>query len=247
MIPKEPDADDDAPGRPQTEAEADKIQAQSDRLMDRIMARMEREGDAADFGKILEEELERGRRERGEPDLTPEQEAERAGWVEEMNAAGAEAIEAAQADTWKGESGKAGDDSDDPFGDKHPLSARAFELSLRLLREPEARGWINDETPAEHPVAVLIASVTSAGAKLAGALDGREDWPPPVDFCAGTIVRLKKAANYWEDARLAVESCREEGLVEFGWLAEVEVEIAALASATDRLIAELRARLEDGE
>ncbi len=243
MNPNAPDADDDPPDRPQTEAEADKMQAQSDRLMDRIVARMDREGDAADFGKVIEEELDRARRERGEPELTPEQEAERAGWVEEMNAAGAEAVEAARTEAWKGE---AGDDSDDPFGDKHPLSARAFEFSLRLMREPEARGWIDNGASAEHPVVVLIASVTSAGAKLAGALNGREDWPPPVDFCAGTIVRLKKAANYWDDARLAVESCREGALVDVAWLAEVVVEIAALASATDGLIAELRSRLEDG-
>lgn len=243
MTPNEPHLEDDAPDRPQTEAEADKMQAQSDRLMDRIMARMEREGDAADFGNVLEEELDRARRERGEPELTPEQEAERAGWVEEMNAAGAEAVEAARTEAWKG---GAGGDSDDPFGEKHPLAARAFEFSLRLMREPEARGWITDETPAEHPVAVLIASVSSAGAKMAGALDGGEDWPPPVDFCAGTIVRLKKAANYWDDARLAAESCRDEGLVESGWLAEISNEITALASATDGLIAELRARLEDG-
>ncbi|MEY2880446.1 MAG: hypothetical protein RLZZ15_2826, partial [Verrucomicrobiota bacterium] len=63
---------------PQTEAEAEKMQADSDRLSDRIQARLDREGPDADYEKILEEELERRSRERGDKPPTPEQAAERA-------------------------------------------------------------------------------------------------------------------------------------------------------------------------
>jgi hypothetical protein len=235
-------ADANAADHPQTEAEAEKMQAESDQLTDRIMARMEREGDAADYEKILAEELERARRERGEPDPTPEQEAERACWVEEMNAAAAEMLEAEGAEAWKRDGGE----PNDPFDDKHPLAARAFVLTLRVMRNVEERDWIPEDAGPEHPVAELVAGISRAGAKLAGALDGRDDWPPPLEYCAGAIVRLKKAAGYLEDATLAAESCREESLVEPAWLADVMREAAAIAAETDALIAEQRARLERG-
>lgn len=224
--------------QPQTEAEAEKMQAESDRLADRIAARLEREGDGADYEKILSEEIERARKERGEPDLTPEQEAERARWVDEMNAAAEEALAGMKTEEWK----EAGDGYLD---DKHPLSARAFELSLRVTKEIEKRGWVAIDASSEHPVVMLMNSIMSAGAKLAGALDG-EDWPPSLDFCAGIIVRLKKAAGYLEDAILAAESCREEALVDRAWLSEVAGEMGVLVAGVDEIIAELRGRLENG-
>ncbi|MEO7799440.1 MAG: hypothetical protein ABIY47_17125 [Opitutaceae bacterium] len=239
-----PSASADAPARPQTEAEAEKIQAHSDRLIDRVMARMEREGAAADYGKILSEEIERARRERGEPALSPEEEAEHARWTEEMNASATEALEAAKADSWKRDPGAAGEKSFDPLKRKHPLAARSYELSLRVMRDTEKRGWLTDGTNREHPVTVLIAGITSAGAKLAGALGG-DRWPPPLDFCASAIVRLKKAAGYLEDATLAADSCRDEKLTDATWLTEIATEIAALTAGTEALIAELRARLEN--
>lgn len=229
---------DDDVDRPQTEAEAEKMQAESDRLADRIAARLEREGEGADYEKILSEEIERARKERGEPDLTPEQEAERVRWVDEMNAAAEEALEDMKTEEWK----EAGDGFLD---DNHPLSARAFELSLRVTKEIEERGWIVDEAGAEHPVVMLMNGIMSAGAKMAGALDG-EDWPPSVDFCAGIIVRLKKAASYLEDAQLAAESCREEALVDRAWLIEVVGEVEALVAGVEVILAELRGRLENG-
>ena len=59
-------------------------------LLDRVSARIEREGhEEGKFEQILDEERARLRRERGEPEEPeppPEQEAERAAWIEEMNA-----------------------------------------------------------------------------------------------------------------------------------------------------------------
>jgi hypothetical protein len=226
-----------------TEAEAETMQADADRLTDRVMARIEREGDATDFEKILAEEIERARRERGEPDPTPGQEAERARWIEEMNAAVAGTIEDEAAEAWKhGDGAEAGDGPDE----EHPLAARAFALTLRVMRDTEQRGWIPADAGPEHPVAELVADISKAGAKLAGALNGREDWPPPLEFCAHAIVRLKRAAGYLEDAALAAGSCRDDSLVEPEWLEGVMAEVTAIASATDALIAEQRARLQPG-
>ena len=53
--------------KPLTEEEAEKMQEESDRLVDRIQARLEREGPDADYAKILEEELERQVHKAGSP------------------------------------------------------------------------------------------------------------------------------------------------------------------------------------
>jgi len=235
------DADDK--NRPFTEEEAEKMQADSDKLTDRVMARMEKEGETADFEQILEEELERARKERGEPDPTPEQLAERAQRMEDMNAAAEEVLKDEEAEKWKhdADSGSAGFSEE-----RHPLAKRAFELTLRVHREVDARGWVHEDAQSEHPVAELSFSIAKAAAKLAGALDGDDDWPPPLMFCAGTIVRLKRAAGYLEDAKLAAESCREESLVDPEWLAGVLRETEEIAEETNTLIAELRARLKKG-
>jgi hypothetical protein len=204
---------------------------ESDRLADRIEARMEREGPDADYEKILEEELERRRRERGEAPPTPEQEAERAEWIEEFNRAAEEAAGNPEAG--------AGEDR------KHPLAERAFEFSLRLHREVKQRGWQPDNASPEHPVVELVAGVMKAGAKMAGALDG-EDYPPPVEICGQSIARLKRAARYLADAQLAAETCAEQRLVDAAWLDGVAREIAALADENDTIINELRDRLKRG-
>jgi hypothetical protein len=235
---------DNPPGRPQTEAEAEKLQADSDRLTDRVIARMQREGASADYAKILAEEIERARQERGERDLAPEEEAQRFRRIEEMNAAASEALESAKANSWKREPSPIGKGFTDPLKRKHPLVKRSYQLSLRVMRDTEKRGWLAHEGNSEHPVTVLITGITTAGAKLAGAL-GSESWPPALDFCAGVIVRLKKAAGYLEDAKLAADSCREENLVDAAWLVEIERELAALTVGTQALIADLRARLEN--
>ena len=125
---------------------------------------------------------------------------------------------------------------------KHPLAEQAFELAARLMEATEARGWISESAMREHPVVEVVNAVMSASAKLAGALNGCA-WPPPVEFCAHTIVRLKRARDYLDDARRAAEACAEQNLVETEWLAAVCREIEEFAGATDALLAELRAKL----
>ena len=219
--------------KPQTEVEAEKMQADSDRLSDRIQARLDREGPGADYRKILEEEIERRSRERGEKPLTPEAEAKRAEWIDEMNRAGEEALKnpdpelEAEIDT------------------KHPLAERASDLAVRVMEATEERNWIPADASREHPVVELTGATMSAAAKFSGGLNG-ETWPPPADGCAGKIVRLKRARGYLDDALLAAESCAQQNLTEAGWLAETQRELQALAAAGDEVIEELRARLQRG-
>ena len=161
-----------------------------------------------------------------------------------MNALSAEALEADKADAWKEDGEASRGDLGERFY-KHPLSRRSLGFSFRVIREIGERGWINDDSNHEHPIAVLMEGLTNAAAKLIGALNGG-DWPPELDFCANKIVQLKKAANHLDDAKLAADSCRDESLVDPVWLAEIWREIDEIGAETDALIDELRARLEAG-
>ena len=219
------------PDQPLSEEEAEKMQEDSDLLADRINARVEREG-FEHYERILEEELERRSRERGETPLTPEEEAKQAEWLEEMNRAAGEAA------------ANPNPDLEEELSRKHPLSERAFEFSVRLMREPEERGWLPSDANSEHPVADMVSSVMSAAAKMAGALDGR--WPPELRACASTIVRLKRARGYLDHALLAAAFCEQEKLVDAAWLAETQREINALGHECDLILGELRAKLDRG-
>ncbi len=91
----------------------------------------------------------------------------------------------------------------------------------------------------------LEFALMCASAKFAGALNGQA-WPPELDFCAGVIVRLKRARGYLEDALGAAEACREDRLITPEHLGPIVVELSDLAREADALIAELRAKLERG-
>lgn len=218
--------------KPQTEEEAEQMQAQSDRLAQRVEARLRREGEDA-YERILEEEIERMRRERGEPEPTPEQLARNEEWIEEMNRGAEEELA-----------------NPDPEVEKelefeHPLVEQVVEFSLQLRETAKAEGWRPEGATHEHPVAELLDATMIAGPKLAGALNG-QCWPPEVEFCAHTIVRLKRARGYLEDALRATESCHEEKLVKPEHLGPILTELIDFIRDIDELIAELRAKLEQG-
>lgn len=219
--------------RPQTEEEAEQMQARSDRLADRISARLAREGKEADYQRILHEEIERMREEYGEPEPTPGQRARKAEWIDEANRAAEDAL-----------------NNPDPELEaelelEHPLAARAADLSDRVHQLAEEGKWIPAGASQEHPVVELQGATMIAAVKLAGALNGQA-WPPEIDFCAGAIVRLKRARVYLDDALRATESCQEEKLIAPRYLGPIVVDLIDLAHDADEIIAELREKLERG-
>ncbi len=218
---------------PLTEAEAEAMQARSDLLSDRIAARLEREGDDADFERIMDEEMARLRRERGEPEPTEEELARSAEWIDELNAAAEEVL--ANPDP----------ELEEQLRQRHPLVERLRELALQLHHTAKDERWVPEDAGREHPVRELIHATMCAGAKLAGALNGGQ-WPPDLEISALTIVRLKKAREYLDDAVRALESCQEEKLLTPAQMGPVLAELTDAIMDTDALIAELRARLERG-
>lgn len=233
---EDPEEDDEPQG--EAEAAADAEAARMDLLLDRVTARLDREPDpdGEAFDRIMKEERERLRQERGEPEaevLSPEREAERAQWIEEMIAA-CEATE---------------NEPVDPEDTRqHPLVEHCHELGGRLHDEIEANGWLPEGAPEEHPLHELKHGVWFASAKLAGALNGRRDeWPPEALFAGDTLVRLKKARNYLRDALRGHEAAEAEKLADPVWLQPIRQEIEALLQAVNGRIDEVRAVLERGD
>lgn len=216
---------------PLSEEEADELIADSDRLTDRLMARLDEAGEGADLEAILEEELERRRAEAESPPLTPEEEEDRSAWVKELNRAAEESRDEPEL-------------AADPDR-RHPLSERARALTLRLMAEVDNGGWVPNSIAGEHPVVDLVRSVTKAGGKLAGALDGR-DWPPLIDECGLCIAWLKRSRGFLTDALVAGDFCREQRIVPGAKLESLLREVAALQTDVDVVIDELRERLARG-
>lgn len=222
--------EDDAP-QSEAEAAADAETARMDLLMDRITARLDRE-DASDpdaFERIMSEERERLRRERGDPEpepLTPEEEAERGEWIAELNAAGEAALNEA---------------TDPEDLREHPLVEHCHELGSRIHDDIEKHGWLPEGSSEEHPFYALKHGVWFASAKLAGALNGRRDeWPPEALFAGDCLVRLKKARGYLQDAQRGLEAIEAEKLTDPTWWSPLRQELDALLQSVDDLIDEVR-------
>lgn len=224
----------------QVEAKADAEAARMNLLMDRVMARMEREGfeDGEAYDRIYWEEREKLRIERGEPapvPLTPQQEAERSRWIEEMNAAAEEAMR---------EYEEKGDDDELA---SHPLVDHCQELGTRMHHEVKDAGWVPESAPQEHPLHEAVYGVEFASAKLAGALSGlvrRKEWPPDPLFAGDTLVRLKKARMHLRDALAGLDAADEQRLADFDWRVARRAEVSAILRQVETLIAEVRSSLE---
>lgn len=215
-----------------SEAEAEARQARSDLLADRIQARLEREGETADYEKILAEELARLRRERDEPEPTPEQLARNEEHIEELNAAAEAAL--------------ANPDFNDTERREHPLAQCAAELATNLRQSAQQQGWLPPGTPEEHPLVELLSATEKAAAKLGGALNPRP-WPPELEASAGIIISLTLARTYLEDAARALESCHEENLIPSKDIGPLYIAVALLAQDVAALIIELREQLKNAE
>jgi len=221
------------------EAEADAEDARMEQLLDRVTARIEREGldeSGGNFDRIYLEERARLMAERGEsePELTPEQEREQERRVEELNAIAEEAL--------------ADEEGFQRFLERkrHPLSERATELAMKIGREIKAAGWLAADAPQEHPLRELIDGVRMASAKLAGAtgMGLRGEWPPDRLVAGSVLVRLKKARAAVHDALRGLNAAEEGRLADPGWIKSSRQEVEVLLAAVRQMIEEVRGVLE---
>ena len=221
------------------EREADAEQARMDLLGARIDARMLREDLPPDeLGRVMDEERERLRRERGEPE--PEEDPDWEDHIDELNEAALEAMEELASEAWKD------DPDDDP--EPHPLITRCREFAVRLHDDIDDFDALPEHAHAEHPLREIVEGVMLAGSKLAGALGSRsgpEDWPPPALLAGDPLVRLKKARGLLCDALRGLDSADAENLATKEWRDEVRREVDEILTDVLGLIRELRQVLAD--
>ncbi|MDB6092460.1 MAG: hypothetical protein JWM32_22 [Verrucomicrobia bacterium] len=216
---------------PQTEAEAEVMMQRNEQLMDRVHARLQREGVEANFEKVIREEIGRQRREHGEAEPTREQ-------IE----LGSELLEEVHRTMEDAGDDEPEDEKDDTI---HPLAVRARDMANGILKDVRAAKWVPPQAGIEHPCADLVNSTIKAAIRLAGVLLG-EEWPPEVEVCGLAIVRLKRVRGHFDDAEAAAQACAEQSLTNQEWLATVRVEIGECAGEIDAMIAEAKVILERG-
>lgn len=236
------DEDDDLPQSIE-EAEADDEDARMQLLMDRVVARIEREGlDEIDhYDRIYMEERARLMKERGEvePEITPEQIEERNRWVEEMNAIAEEAMAEHEAEKWK-------DDFEEEK--RHPLVEQCSDLAIAVRCEIREAGWMPENAHREHPLGEISDGVMIASAKLGGALGmADEEWPPDSLIAGNVIVRLKKARGYLKDAIRGLDAAEEESLATPQWRHETRIKVIDVLAQTETLLREARGVYESPE
>ncbi len=239
---QEENLDEDEP-QSRAEAQADAEAAYMNQLLDRVEARMEREGwnDMSNYDTIYEEERERLRRDLGmqpDPEPTPEQLEQNERWIAEMNAIAKEALSDMEAEKWKGHQER-----------KRPeLVERTSELGISVHKT--VHDLLPANPPQEHPLLEIVNGIRLASAKLAGALgceEDEEDWPPDPLFAGGTLVRLKKARNALSDTLSGLTSADQENLGTPEWRNQTRQEIDTILNEVRKLIQEVRDVLSDGE
>lgn len=230
-------ANDDGETVPPAEAAMDAEVERMDVLNDRVERRLKTES-PEEWDRIYEKESARLRRERGDPEpqpLTPEAEADREAWIDEINAAAMEAVEGADCDNWKQNRNA-----------DHPLVIECREFALELRRGSH----LPQNVSREHPLCEIIDSMMKASGKLAGALNGCTadgEWPPDELTAPGVLVFLKKARGYLRDALRGLDSADEEKLATPEWRSITRVHVTRILLATHERILEARQILTDDE
>lgn len=232
----EPDENYDETPQSEPEAEADAEAARMDLLNDRIMARLKKEpkANAKDYARIVAEERERLRKERGAPKPSSliQEEDDTEVLRTQIHEANFE-----EAMAREGEPGELA---------VHPLAEQCQELGIRVREDIYDSDWLPEDAQEEHPLHAITHSIWNASAKLAGALNGQgEYWPPDPLFAGDSLVRLKKARSYLNDAISALDAIEAEKLTDPQWCPPLRKELTAIIGSVDTLIQHLRIMLSE--
>ncbi len=133
--------------------------------------------------------------------LSPEEERKRAEWIEEMNAAAAEALNEPEPEPDPTREGI------DWIRDKHghvhhPLQHRCSESALKFWKKTDKLGLKNSN---DQDLGDFIGEWLTTGAKLAGALDGLAQ-DRHVPDAAFTVAYLKRALNHLHKSQTGLEA-----------------------------------------
>jgi hypothetical protein len=179
-------------------------------------------------------------KEMGWDDDDAENSEERAAWIEEMNAAAAEALDAPEPEP-------------DPHlegidwirterGDlAHPLQHRCFEGAIRFHHRI---GELGLEGASDRDLEQFIFEFQVTGAKLAGAL-GSIAQGAPVPEPAFTVACLKRALDHLHKSQAGLEALAPKGLLPEALVAEARKELFEIREGILQLMDRYRGRSTD--
>jgi len=170
-------------------------------------------------------------------ELSPEEEAKRREWIEEMNAAAEAALNEPEPEPDPAREGidwvrtKDGDLA-------HPLQHRCFENAMKTWHAIQKLGEAKFE---DEDVGEFIFQWQTTGAKLAGALNGiaQDRHPPDAAF---TVACLKRALNHLHQSQAGLEQVAKREALPAKLVAESRAELFALREGILKLMDEFRER-----
>ncbi len=222
---KDPEAED------WDEHDYEKYMKESDARTTKYMELLDKHGDSDEAEKLIAKEMG------WDHELTPEEEAERREWIEDANAAAAEALDEPEPEPDPHREGI--DWIRTANGDlRHPLQHRCFASSMKFWHAIKALGEGKFE---DEDIGRFISEFQITGAKLAGALNGiaRDRGPADPSY---TVAYLKRGLDHLHRSQAGLEKVSKRKRLPAGMIAEARQELFELREGILKLMDEFRGR-----
>jgi hypothetical protein len=213
------------------EHDYEKLLKESDARTEKYMELLEKYGDSDNAQEIIAREMG------WDKELSPEAEAERHAWIEEMNQACDEALDDPEPELDPAREGLDWMRTED--GDlKHPLQHRCKESAMRFWDETEALG---DTVSQDTHVVQFITEWLTTGAKLAGALDGVARGEA-FHEAAFLVAYLKRALDHLHKAQAGLEAAAQKAVLPEKLVGEARTELFEIREGILKLMDAFRGR-----
>lgn len=222
---KDPEAED------WDEHDYEKFMKESDARTTKYMELLDKYGDSDEAEKLIAKEMGWDR------ELSPAEEAERREWIEDANAAAAEASDETEPEPDPQREGI--DWIRTANGDlRHPLQHRCFTSSMKFWHAIKALGEGKFE---EEDIGRFISEFQIMVAKLAGALNGIARGRGPADP-AYTVAYLKRGLDHLHRSQAGLEKVSKRKRLPAGMITEARKELLELREGILKLMDEFRGR-----
>ncbi len=213
------------------EHDYEKFMKESDARTTKYMELLDKYGDSDEAEELIAKEMGWDR------EFTPEEEAERQEWIEEANAAAAEALNEPEPEPDPHREGI--DWIRTGAGDlRHPLQHRCFESSMKFWHAIKALG---EGKIADEDIGQFVSEFQITGAKLAGALNGIAHGRGPADP-AFTVAYLKRALDHLHQSQAGLEKVSKRKRLPTGMIVEARQELFQLREGILKLMDDFRGR-----
>lgn len=211
------------------EHDYEKFMKESDARTTKYMELLDKYGDSDEAEELIAKEMGWDR------ELSSEEEAERREWIEEANAAAAEALNEPEPEPDPHREGIDWIRTED--GDlRHPLQHRCFESATKFWHAIKAQG---EGKFADEDIGQFISEFQITGAKLAGALNGIAQDRAPADP-AFTVAYLKRALDHLHQSQAGLEKAAKRKRLTAETITEARQELFELREGILKLMNEFR-------